>query len=79
MSGLVVVAPGAGQGRIIPYHPFRRAILEECDLSDIERQSLPEVRDNSHIGNLLDALPPFGAPALAASVPSVSRHNLTVL
>jgi hypothetical protein len=55
------------------HHPFRPAILEGCDLSDIERQSLAAVSDNTHIGGPLDA------PAVASSAPSASSHNLTVL
>jgi hypothetical protein len=61
------------------HHPFRPAILEGCDLSDIERRSLAEVRDNTHIGRPLDVLSFRDAPALASSDPSASCHNLTVL
>jgi hypothetical protein len=77
MSGLVIVAHGASQGQIV--HIIRSAERFRKDvISDIERQSLAEVRDNTHIGGPLDALPFLDAPALASSAPSASGHNLTV-
>jgi hypothetical protein len=53
-------------------------MLEGCDLSDIERQSLAEVHGNTHIGGPLDVLPFLDAPPVASSAPSASSRNLTV-